>query len=910
MPWEDLIAQARKSLSDPNFDNHERIYKLQIAEAFRDVFELAESGGDWPKALRRAFGRTYGPSKGQYNLSRFSQHQWLVKLEGEPAEELRSLFARMTGAGDAVERFAAFADFASRHADKDGRQPGSILIVGSVLNMATNPEHFPPIKTTAFKSAEKDVGYPSVPDDIVQAYPHHLNFIDECRQRFQEADLAIRDRLDVQSIVWEWQNRDEPSSALHILQRWSYDRDPDTIQKHQKVAEEHGAVWWGRLGDPEGRAAIGKPRLKELQAQVDAGTPTYVFLHRTGEVWRTRLVEIRTDRPTDELELIPEYYRDDVGKHHLWLKLHDFEPLEADYAEKQLVMDDSNDPESIAKAFRDQQSFLYVRLKSEGVADATDTLAASVATFRIEYPYSDDEKSEKAVKSLALAAECRPALSPEALENPDWNPITRILSSTLHGNLGPAKSTPLHLIESGSDEDRQKFANAIRGLLHEDADLPIRLESFLAADLPGISETVAMKLLSIWEPARVLHIFKVHGHNGKAELMALPPVSLEVPEAESPAELQIQANDLIRERLAPYFGDDCYGMTRYLYWLAEQVASQQGDEADETASAGLEELAKTLYLDESGWLEDAADLVKRKRQLILYGPPGTGKTYIALKLMKHLAPLPGQREVVQFHPSYSYEDFVRGYRPVDTSGELTYRVVEGPLIRLAETARKSLESGEASPHILLIDEINRGNLPRILGELLYLLEYRADEDGVQLMYGEEGEERFTLPENLWIIGTMNTADRSIGLIDAALRRRFHFKSLFPGEPPIKGTLRRWLHDNGLAEVADYAADLVDRLNERLMEQQGSYGENLKVGHSYFMEEDLDLDLLSRIWASDVLPYLEEQLFGREIDVKAAFSLEALESEEASTAQAREASEPGGETADSATEGLLDVGDNS
>lgn len=154
------------------------------------------------------------------------------------------------------------------------------------------------------------------------------------------------------------------------------------------------------------------------------------------------------------------------------------------------------------------------------------------------------------------------------LEIPDWDAISRIFSSSLHGNLGPAKSKPLHLIQAGSDEDRQKFAEAIRGLLHGDAELADRLENFLAADLPGIGETVAMKLLSIWEPSRVLHIFKVHGQNGKAKLMVLPPVSLGVPQAESTAQLAIKTNDLIRERLAPYLGDDCYGMTRYLYWLA------------------------------------------------------------------------------------------------------------------------------------------------------------------------------------------------------------------------------------------------------------------------------------------------------------------------------------------------------
>jgi hypothetical protein len=367
MPWGDLIAQARRSLSDPNFGNRERVYKLQIAEAIGHVLEMAERGEDWTTGLRRALGRTYGPFppfRGPYNLTRFSQHQWLHKLTGEPAEEARVVLAGMRGQADPIERFAAFADLASRHADKGGAQPGSILAFGSVLNMATDPTQLPPIKTTVFKDAEDDVGFPRAPDDVVEAYAHHLQFVDACRKEIEEAGLAVQDRLDIQSILWEWQRRgDESSSALHILQRWSSERDPDTVEKHRAAAEEHGVVWWGRLGDPEGRAAIGAPRLKELQAQLDAGTPTYVFLHRTGEVWRTRLVEIRTDRPVGELELIPEYYRDVVGEHHLWLKLKDFKKLEPDYAENHLVMDDSDGPESISHAFKGQQSFLYVRLK-------------------------------------------------------------------------------------------------------------------------------------------------------------------------------------------------------------------------------------------------------------------------------------------------------------------------------------------------------------------------------------------------------------------------------------------------------------------------------------------------------------------------------------------------------------------
>jgi 5-methylcytosine-specific restriction enzyme B len=280
----------------------------------------------------------------------------------------------------------------------------------------------------------------------------------------------------------------------------------------------------------------------------------------------------------------------------------------------------------------------------------------------------------------------------------------------------------------------------------------------------------------------------------------------------------------------------------------------------------LDRLARELYVDEE-WLREVVDLLEDKRQLILYGPPGTGKTYIARELASFLTgDDPGRADKVQFHPSYSYEDFVQGYRPKPgPGGSLSYELSKGPLVRISDRARERL--GET--HILLIDEINRGNLPRIFGELLYLLEYRDEE--VALMYGEEGAEHFSLPTNLWVLGTMNTADRSIGLIDAALRRRFHFVSLFPGEPPLDGLLARWLSKK--APSMTHVATYVDRLNARLRER---FGRHLQVGHSYFMIRDLDEAKLERIWKADIMPFLEDQLFGHEDELE-TFSLDAIRS---------------------------------
>jgi hypothetical protein len=279
----------------------------------------------------------------------------------------------------------------------------------------------------------------------------------------------------------------------------------------------------------------------------------------------------------------------------------------------------------------------------------------------------------------------------------------------------------------------------------------------------------------------------------------------------------------------------------------------------------LDDLADELLL-EKPFLEKVIGLLRDKGQVIFYGPPGTGKTFVARKLIEYLAPEKNRREVVQFHPSYSYEDFVQGYRPaIRSDGTLNYDLKPGPFMRLATRAKT--RPGE---HVLLVDEINRGNLPKILGELLYLLEYREDE--VALMYSE-GDARFSLPEGLLIVGTMNTADRSIALIDAALRRRFHFVPFFPDEWPLRGLLLRWLERYRPGMV--WVARIVDGLNALLRER---FGPHLQVGPSHFMKKDLDEAVLRRVWDYDVMPFLEDQLFGQEEELE-RFRLERFQGSE-------------------------------
>ena len=167
----------------------------------------------------------------------------------------------------------------------------------------------------------------------------------------------------------------------------------------------------------------------------------------------------------------------------------------------------------------------------------------------------------------------------------------------------------------------------------------------------------------------------------------------------------------------------------------------------------------------------------------------------------------------------------------------------------------------------MIDEINRGNLAKVFGELYFLLEYRDSE--MDLQYSNQGE-RISLPENLYIIGTMNTADRSIALVDLALRRRFYFVEFHPDEDPVKSVLRKWLLDK-VPEMV-WVADVVERANDHLSEDR-----HAAIGPSYFMKDGLNNDMVVRIWKHSVLPYIEERLYGQQEEVE-KFKLDRLQAE--------------------------------
>ena len=283
-----------------------------------------------------------------------------------------------------------------------------------------------------------------------------------------------------------------------------------------------------------------------------------------------------------------------------------------------------------------------------------------------------------------------------------------------------------------------------------------------------------------------------------------------------------------------------------------------------------EEALAELFLNESELDATLAGL-QRRRNLLLQGPPGTGKTFLARRLAWLLLGTRDDRRIeqVQFHPSYGYEDFLLGFRP-DAKGQ--FHLVPGVVPLLCE--RAAADPGR--PYFLLIDELNRGNVSRIFGELLLLLE--ADKRGpahaLRLPYAPPNAPRFFVPENLHIIGTLNLADRSLSPLDYALRRRFAFVAL---EPQFGPRLRHYLAAQHVPP--DLTAQLCDRMAalNHTIANDPELGPDFQIGHSYFCQPPPQpgaaADWLRLVYTQEIGPLLAD--YWREQPATAAAELRRL-----------------------------------
>ena len=270
-------------------------------------------------------------------------------------------------------------------------------------------------------------------------------------------------------------------------------------------------------------------------------------------------------------------------------------------------------------------------------------------------------------------------------------------------------------------------------------------------------------------------------------------------------------------------------------------------------------LADGCFLDRPT-LEAMLQRLLSKQNLILQGPPGTGKTWLAKKLAYALI---GNRDdtrvrPVQFHPNLSYEDFVRGWRPQSDGG---LQLVDGPFLQLASDAKQDPDAR----YVMVVEEINRGIPASIFGEMLTLLEAdkRNPAEALALAYPREPGERVHLPSNLYLIGTMNVADRSLAMVDFALRRRFAFFDL---EPLLNDTWRNWVHEQceiPMEFLGNVAAKMTE-LNRQIADDR-NLGRQFRIGHSYVTPSagvpiNDPVEWFTQVVETEIVPLLHEYWF--------------------------------------------------
>ncbi|MDQ1002639.1 5-methylcytosine-specific restriction protein B [Neobacillus niacini] len=303
--------------------------------------------------------------------------------------------------------------------------------------------------------------------------------------------------------------------------------------------------------------------------------------------------------------------------------------------------------------------------------------------------------------------------------------------------------------------------------------------------------------------------------------------------------------------------DGDYEDTPHFIWrlkpnLKDAIAATYTENIEQLDSYTKDDFLNEVFIDGKQY-DTIANLLKYKKNLILQGPPGVGKTFVSKRLSYALMGVKdtSRVEMVQFHQNYAYEDFVMGYRPDKHGFSLQFGI-------FYDFCKRAIQNPEKD-YYFIIDEINRGNLSKIFGELFMLIERDKRDEFVTMGYSKE---QFTVPSNVYLIGTMNTADRSLAQLEVALRRRFAFVTL---EPAFNEKWRRTLQDSGVSlQMINRILFAVEKMNSEIG-SDFQLGKGYEIGHSFFTMKPENMDEIAwyeGIMNFEIKPLIEEYFFDR------------------------------------------------
>lgn len=374
-------------------------------------------------------------------------------------------------------------------------------------------------------------------------------------------------------------------------------------------------------------------------------------------------------------------------------------------------------------------------------------------------------------------------------------------------------------------------------------DTPIKREDLVP--YKNTYDIIGIGPITRWEPNQALS--QIHDNSAVALMRAMLEIQ---PSIENELKALITSEQFRRVKgatvkLVPVevdFGED---ETKA---ITDKIEEEQGTLLEEYSPYSEEDFLKEVFMKRDEY-ELLSELLQNKKNIILQGAPGVGKTFMAKRLAYSILGCQDKKRVhmVQFHQSYSYEDFIVGYRPTGDGFELEY----GPFYKFCKQAEK-----DRRPHFFIIDEINRGNVSKIFGELLMLIEADKREESLRLLYTKED---FSVPKNVYIIGMMNTADRSLAIIDYALRRRFAFYDV---RPAFNNSLFIEMTDKKESESLKRLISYVKLLNDDIRKDD-SLGSGFEVGHSYFCTSDdirIDNKWIKSTIEYEIIPLINEYWF--------------------------------------------------